>query len=238
MMKRIIEKIVGMLKGDHSYRLDPKYSSRQLMGIVYYRGLQVLRGAYLRLFISSRGIIFAGRGVTIQFGYLISAGKSLILEDHVAILALSEQGVVLGDHVTIARSAVLSCTGVIANKGVGISIGSNSAVGAFSFLGGQGGIRIGSDVIMGPYVKIFSENHNYADPRVLIRTQGVSRRGVIIENNCWIGAGATVLDGVTIGSGCVVAAGAVVTQSMPANSLIAGVPARVIKPLLIPSVQE
>lgn len=231
-MRRLIEKIVSILKGDPSYQLDPNYSGRQLMGIIYYRMLQFFRGSYLRLFIASRGVVFAGRGVTIQFSHQVSAGKSLILEDYVLIQALSKQGVVLGDHVTIARSAVLSCTGVIANKGVGIKIGNNSAVGAFSFLGGQGGIVIGSDVIMGPQVKIFSENHNYDDPHQPIRKQGVSRLGVTIEDNCWIGAGATLLDGVTIGTGSVVAAGAVVTQSMPAHSLIGGVPAKVIKSLL------
>lgn len=227
-----MEKIIGVLKGDPLYQLDPNYSGRQLMGIIYYRMRQLLRGTYLRLFISSRGIIFAGRGVTVQFAHQLSAGKSLILEDYVLIQALSHQGVVLGDHVTIARSAILSCTGVIANKGVGIRIGNNSAVGAFSFLGGQGGIVIGSDVIMGPQVKIFSENHNFEDGHQPIRKQGVSRQGVVIEDNCWIGAGATVLDGVTIGTGSVVAAGAVITQSMPANSLIGGVPAKVIKSLL------
>lgn len=125
--------------------------------------------------------------------------------------------------------AVLSCTGVIANKGVGIVIGNNSAVGAQSFLGGQGGIVIGNDVIMGPQVKIFSENHNYALPDMLIRKQGESRKGVVIGDNCWVGAGAIILDGVTLAEGCVIAAGAVVTKSMPANSVVAGVPAKVIQ---------
>ena len=165
----------------------------------------------------------------VQHGYQFKAGKSLILEDGVHINALSENGIEVGDNVTIGKYAILTCTGVIANKGVGIRIGNNSAIGTQSFLGGQGGITIGNDVIMGPQVKIFSENHVYENPEVLIRKQGESRKGVVIGDNCWIGAGVTILDGVSISKGSIVAAGAVVTQSLPENSFAAGVPARVIR---------
>ncbi len=167
--------------------------------------------------------------MVIEHGYQVRAGRSLILEDGVCIRALSGQGVVFGDHVTVATQAVLSCTGVIAEKGFGIIIGNNTAIGAQSFLGGQGGIRIGNDVIMGPQVRIFSENHNSANASELIRKQGQSRKGVSIGNNCWIGAAVTILDGVSVGEGCVVAAGAVVTESIPDFSVAMGVPARVVK---------
>lgn len=167
-----------------------------------------------------------------QHAYQVLAGKSLIIEDGVHINALSANGIVLGNNVTIAKYAILTCTGVIANRGTGIEIGNNSGIGAQSFLGGQGGIKIGNDVIMGPQVKIFSENHNYDRSDVIIRKQGESRKGISIEDNCWIGAGVTILDGVTISKGCVVAAGSVVTKSIPKNSIAAGVPAKVIKTIM------
>ena len=63
----------------------------------------------------------------------------------------------------------------------------------------------------------------------LIRLQGTSRSGIKIGKNCWIGAKVTVLDGVEIGDNCVVAAGAVITKNMPANAVIGGVPAKIIK---------
>ena len=97
------------------------------------------------------------------------------------------------------------------------------------FLADKGGIKIGNDVIMGPQVKIFSENHNYSQTYILIRKQGESRKGVTIGDNCWIGAGVTILDGVSIANGCVIAAGSVVTKSIPENAIVAGVPAKVIK---------
>jgi acetyltransferase-like isoleucine patch superfamily enzyme len=115
------------------------------------------------------------------------------------------------------------------NLGSHIYIGENVGIGEFAYLGGGGGLEIGNDCIVGQYFSCHPENHNYEDPKQLIREQGVSRKGIIIGSNCWIGAKVTILDGVIIGSNCVIAAGAVVTKSMPSNSVIGGVPARVIK---------
>ena len=228
-MKRIIEKIIATLKNDPSYKLDDSYSFKQLFYILWHRFFQVVRGYILKLRVSSSGIIFCGKRVIIHHAYQFKAGENLILEEGVFISALSSNGIIAGNNVTIAKFAILTCTGVIANKGVGIRIGNNSAVGAQSFLGGQGGITIGNDVIMGPQVKIFSENHNYEHKDILIRKQGESRKGVTIGDNCWIGAGVIILDGVSLGQGCVVAAGSVVTKSIADNSIVAGIPAKVIK---------
>lgn len=228
-MKKVIEKIISILKRDPSYKLDDTYSSRQLVYTIWYRTIQILRGCFLKLYVSSDGIIFCGRNVIIQHGYQFKAGKSLILEEGVNINALSEKGIIVGNNVTIAKNSILLCTGVIANKGKGIEIGNNAAIGAQSFLGGQGGIKIGNDVIMGPHVKIFSENHIFDSLEIIIRKQGESRSGVIIEDNCWIGAGTIILDGVTVSSGCVIAAGSVVNKTVPKNAVVAGVPARIIK---------
>ncbi len=78
-------------------------------------------------------------------------------------------------------------------------------------------------------MKIFSENHNFTKTDVIIRIRGETRIGVKIEKDCWIGSGAIILDGVNIASGCVVAAGSVVTKSFDAYSVIAGVPAKLVK---------
>ena len=63
----------------------------------------------------------------------------------------------------------------------------------------------------------------------LIKDQGVSRKGISVGNNCWIGAGAVFLDGAKIGNGCVVAANAVVRGTFGDNCVIGGVPAKVLK---------
>ncbi|TSJ41094.1 acyltransferase [Mucilaginibacter corticis] len=117
----------------------------------------------------------------------------------------------------------------MAQKGTGITIGDRTGIGARAFLAGQGGITIGNDVITGPNIQVFSENHNFSDLSQTIKAQGVSKQPTVIGNNCWLGGGVTILAGVTIGDGCVIAAGSVVTKSVPANSIVAGVPAKVIK---------
>lgn len=226
----ILERLIGRLKGQPDYRLDTRYGGAELARILYYRTLQVGRGLRHRPWIHmSGGLLLAGRGVVIEHAALVHAGPQLILEDRVFINALSERGVVFGRNCTVGRDTVIVCTGVVRHKGVGLLLGDRSAIGPQSFLGGQGGIVIGSDVIMGPGVRIFSENHEFADLTVPIRLQGDKREGVMIEDDCWIGAGVTIVDGVTVGRGTVVAAGAVVTRSLPPYSLAAGVPARVLR---------
>jgi acetyltransferase-like isoleucine patch superfamily enzyme len=83
--------------------------------------------------------------------------------------------------------------------------------------------------MMSPGVRIFAENHRFADPTVIMKEQGVTRARVVIEDDCWIASGSTILAGVRIGRGSVVAAGAVVTKSVPPYSVVAGVPARVVR---------
>lgn len=230
MLFNILQKIIRKLKNDPSYQIKREYSTRQLLAIMYFRFWQILRGLWIRFrFASVKGLVFAGRGIKIEHGYLIRTQNSLIIEDRVSINALSHQGVSFGKNVTIAKNSILVCTGVIAHKGVGITIGNNTAIGAQSFLGGQGGIQIGDDVIMGPGVRIFSENHTFTDTNKIIKKQGENRKGVEIQDNCWIGAGTTIVDGVIIGTGSVVAAGSVVTKSVASNSVVAGVPAKFVK---------
>jgi len=226
----LIEKVIRKLKGDPSYKWHSEYSSRDMLAVLSVRFWQLIRGRYKRIYFkSARGLVFVGRHVCVRHAYLLQAGKNLILDDHVHINALSANGIKLGDNVTLARGCNLICTGVIAHKGVGITIGNNTGINAGTYLAGQGGIEIGNDVIIGPGVRVFSENHLFADLDLIIKDQAVCREKVVIGNNCWIGSGATILAGVTIGEGCVIAAGCVVTKSVEAYSVVAGVPGRVIK---------
>ena len=225
-----LEKIIRKIKKDPNYTWENSYSIIDLFIIANQRGIQIWRGLYNRLFFKKvSGFLFIGKNVKIQHASKIKAGRNLIIGYNTLINALSKEGIVLGDNVTIERNSTLICTGVISNIGVGIRIGSGTGINANAFLGGQGGITIGSNVIIGPGVKIFSENHVFSSLDEDIKKQGVTRIGVWIGDNCWIGTNVTILDGVTIGSGCVVAAGATVTKSVLDNAIIAGVPAKIIK---------
>jgi acetyltransferase-like isoleucine patch superfamily enzyme len=226
----LLENIIKKLKNDSNYKWESSYSFRDLLVILWGRCWQIFRGMSNKFFFKkSKGLLFIGKRVKIKHAYYIIAGRNLILEDNTYINAISEEGIKFGDNVSIGRNSIIIGSAIIAEKGVGIRIGNDTGINAGAYLGGQGGIEIGNNVIVGPGVKIFSENHNFSEANILIKNQGVNREKVIIGNNCWIGAGVIILAGVTIGEGCVVAAGSVVTKSFPSNVIIAGIPGKVLK---------
>lgn len=111
------------------------------------------------------------------------------------------------------------------NFGRHITLGKNVFINhACSFLD-LGGITIEDNVMIGPRVTITSESH----PLTPGERNIMLPLGVAIRKNAWIGANATILPGVVIGENAVVAAGAVVTKAVPPNTLVAGIPARIVK---------
>lgn len=127
----------------------------------------------------------------------------------------------LGDH-----SVVESFSGI--NNAVGdVVIGDHTRIGLHNTIIGP--VTIGQHVNLAQGIVVTALNHNYSIPDQRIDQQGVTTAAVTIGNDCWIGANAVILPGVTIGEHSVVAAGAVVTKDVPSHSLVAGVPARIIK---------
>lgn len=111
------------------------------------------------------------------------------------------------------------------NFGKHTSIGANVFINhACSFLD-LGGITIEDDVLIGPKVNLITENHPI-DPT---KRKSLLCKPIVIKRNAWIGAGATILPGVTVGENAVVAAGSVVTKDVPSNTVVGGVPAKHIK---------
>ena len=109
--------------------------------------------------------------------------------------------------------------------GKNISVGENVFINSGCCFQDQGGIEIGNNVLIGQQVVIATLNHELTPTK----RGNLLPAPVKIGNNVWIGAHATILSGVTIGDNSVVAAGAVVTKDVPANVVVAGVPAKVIK---------
>ncbi len=114
-----------------------------------------------------------------------------------------------------------------------INIGSNCHFGAFNHITAINRIEIGNNLLTGKFVTITDNNHGDTDLKCLfiepILRPLISKGPVKIGNNVWIGDKATILPNVTIGDGAVVAANAVVTKDVPAYSVVAGDPAKVIK---------
>lgn len=111
------------------------------------------------------------------------------------------------------------------NFGKHIKLGKNVFINhACSFLD-LGGITIEDDVLIGPRVNLTTENHP-VDP---LKRKYLDLKSILIKRNAWIGAGATILPGVTIGENSIVAAGAVVNKDVPDNCIVGGIPAKLIK---------
>jgi acetyltransferase-like isoleucine patch superfamily enzyme len=94
---------------------------------------------------------------------------------------------------------------------------------------GEVGIKIGNDVSIAHGATIMATSHNFNDVDIPIKDQGVTVSSVVIEDNVWIGAKATILSGVTVKSGCIIGANSVVTHDTEENGVYVGAPARKIK---------
>lgn len=127
----------------------------------------------------------------------------------------------LGDYSVIESFACI-------NNAVGdVIIGDHTRIGLHNTIIGP--VTIGSHVNLAQGITVTALNHIFEDSDKRIDEQGVSTTPVTIGDDIWIGANAVVLPGVTIGAHSVVAAGAVVTKDIPPHSLVAGVPAKIIK---------
>jgi acetyltransferase-like isoleucine patch superfamily enzyme len=194
----------------------------------FARKLQLLRGNVARWRGAQVGKRFGlGRSVRLLYPTCFQAGDDVTIDEFSYLHCLSVRGVALGNGTSIDRNLWLHCGGTTQGLEHGyFEVGEHSYIGCNAVMGAGGGIRIGSHVRIGQCVNIHSENHNFSDPGRLIREQGVTYRSVVIEDDVWIGAKATILAGVTVGRGAVVGAGAVVTRSVPSYTVVAGVPAR------------
>ncbi|WP_318655549.1 acyltransferase [Pseudanabaena sp. PCC 6802] len=128
--------------------------------------------------------------------------------------------IIIGDRTLISSFAILRTYGGT------IKIGSSSFVNSFSVLYGHGDLTIGNGCLIGPQVTIVPVNYGFQDRNIPFREQIPSLKGIVIEDDVWIGAGVTILDGCIVGKGSVIGAGAVVTKSVEPYSIVAGVPAK------------
>lgn len=109
-----------------------------------------------------------------------------------------------------------------------IHVGNNVFVNQNCTFYDLGGLHIADDVLIGPNVSIITTGHPLDPSQRRVATIG---KRIVIERNVWIAAGATIIGGVTVGENSVVAAGSVVTKDVPANTLVGGNPARMIRPI-------
>jgi acetyltransferase-like isoleucine patch superfamily enzyme len=110
-----------------------------------------------------------------------------------------------------------------------VYLGDDILVGGFAFFHSQGGVRLESGTILGPYVSIYSADHNYDEADAVPYDGVVVLRPVLVKQNVWIGGHVVITPGVTVGEGAILAAGSVVAKDVPDFAVVGGSPAKVLK---------
>jgi acetyltransferase-like isoleucine patch superfamily enzyme len=187
-----------------------------------------VRGLFYRLILRMDGLAAIESRVRLRFADHIKLGHGVYLDENVYLHACP-QGIEIGPRTIVMHGAVLHVYNFRDMPQSGIKIGSDSLIGEYSVIRGQGGVQIGDRVYTSPFTQIIAVNHVFDDPDRPFVEQGITAEGIIIEDDVWLGAGAIITDGVRVGKGAVVAAGAVVTKDVLPHTVVGGVPAKPIK---------
>lgn len=152
----------------------------------------------------------------------VSVGRRLFCEKGVEMNNFD------GGHIFIGNNCELRSGCKLLSYGGDIRIGDNCSVNPYTILYGHGGLTIGNNVRIAAECVIIPSNHNFKNPNIPIISQGLTNKGILIEDDVWIGCGVRILDGITIAKGCVIGAGSVVTKSTQQYGIYVGSPARMI----------
>lgn len=153
-------------------------------------------------------------------------GKDIVIGEGCSIHPGASFSTQYGGFVRIGRRTDIRRGAILMTYGGTIAIGDNCSINPYCILYGHGRLTIGNGVRIGTHSSFIPVNHNIDDLDTFIYQQGLTCRGIVIEDDVWIGAGVVVVDGVTIARGSVIGANAVVTRSTEPNGVYVGVPAR------------
>jgi acetyltransferase-like isoleucine patch superfamily enzyme len=169
-------------------------------------------------------VIF-GTNVVLRHPHKIYLGDNVAIDDNCVLDAkgTDNKGVVIGNGVFIGRNSILYC------KNGDIFIGDKTNISFNCEIFSANFVKVGDRVQIAAYSYLNGGSHSFARTDVPVLEQERSGKGVVVEDNAWLGAGVKVLDGVTIGRDAIVGAGAVVNHDLPAFSISGGLPARVIE---------
>jgi len=225
----VIKKYRQMFLGDVSFFFLLKYelvttlftSTPGALGFVLRK--LFFRGLFKKI---GKGVVF-GRNMTIRHPLKIEIGNNVVFDDNTVIDAKGEKnrGIRIGDNVLVGRNSTISC------KGGDIDIGDYANIGPSNIIISESTLKIGRYVFTsGQIYMIAGGNHTFDDRDTPIYFQpSVSKGGIQIEDDVWIGAASTILDGVKIGKGSVIGAATVVHRKIRPYSVALGNPVQVVK---------
>lgn len=161
---------------------------------------------------------------------MIKKDKNIIIKNTVYLNADVKIDTRFGGKIIIDDHTRINEGVLILTYGGYIKIGKNCDINPYTIIYGHGkGTQIGNNVLIAGHCMVVPANHNFSDRSKNIIQQGISSKGIIIEDDVWIAHGCTITDGVIIGKGAVISAGSVVIDSVPSYSIYGGVPAKFIK---------
>ena len=200
---------------DISY-LVSKIGRSPLRGILLYPWLP--RGSRIP-FIGKNVKIISARNLL--FGKFVWIGHGCYIDGH------SQHQCKFGHGTTIREYSVVQCRSGLNSRGHSLTTGCNVFIGPFAKIGVGGQVNIGNNCQIGSHFSLNAESHAALEGNYV--SGQVSRKGINIGENVWIGDKVTILDGVNIGRNSVVGAGSVVRSSFPEGSTLVGAPARQVK---------
>ena len=193
------------------FRIIRKIFTKLDRAVCYLRGM----GMFGKL-------IYIEKNVTVRGHENIEIGsKCKIFQG--SIIDGSRGKIVFKNNVTVCVNSIINSAGGI------IEIDSETTIGDFCNLYGQGGLTIGKDIMIASCVQIVPNSHTYKDVSKAIKFQDEESRGITIEDGCWIGTNVAILDGTTIGKNSVIGAGSIINKNVPCYSVAVGVPFRIVK---------
>ncbi|MEY8800938.1 DapH/DapD/GlmU-related protein [Leisingera sp. XS_AS12] len=187
-------------------------------------GYALRKSLFPALFASTGGGVNFGRNIALRCPSRIELGAGAAIDDN---CMLDARGIRPGERFRIGAGTLVARDSILLTKSGPVSIGENCSIGAQCFIGSVNGISLGNDVLVGG--QCYIGGGRYLTARgggPMARQDMVSKGPIEIDDDVWIGAGATILDGAVIGTGAVVGAGAVVTGSVRPYAVAVGVPAR------------
>lgn len=167
-------------------------------------------------------------GSVLRIAWLKACYPGLRMGRGVVVGAGARIRVLNGATMDIGARTVIEPRCLLVSEGV-LTIGADGFIGAGCVMVACGSVTIGSDALIATRVTIRDQDHRTSAPGTPYRLQGFDIRPVAIGSNVWLGTNAVILKGVTIGDGAVVAAAAVVSRDVTGATIVAGVPARLLR---------
>jgi acetyltransferase-like isoleucine patch superfamily enzyme len=188
-------------------------------------GIIARRFLYISILGKAGKALHTETGIEFHNADLIEVGDGVRIDRDVRIRNVGRCSKIrLGNRVRISRGVDIK---IHSHPGGELHIDDRTTIGPYSCITGHS-IKIGKSCLIAPHVGIFANNHNFEARNIFIKDQGHTYRGIVIGDDCWLGSGAKILDGVTLGRGCVVGAGAIVTKNLPDYAIAVGVPAKIV----------